>query len=231
MNFEVVNFFPTTAYIGQIENHIQYKKKFYKVYPKFDWEEDQYNTTVSENTGNPLLHLEKDLEPLFEDIIEHIKNYAHNVLLLKDVFDFAITKTWLSRARNVKQEIPWHIHSTSHISFSYYVNTPDDSHALKFSNQHLPNNLFLGMTKDHQDSSRQFVKQYNDVNCETLFMVPMEGDVIIFPSKTTHSTSAMSPDFNGERLAIVGDVTLILKEEHLSYSMGYINQKYWKTYK
>lgn len=231
MNYEIINFFPTTAYIGSVENHINYKKSFYKVYPKFDWKEDQYNITVSENTGNPLLHLEEELDPLFKDIIEHVKNYAHNVLLLKDVFDFVITKTWISRSRNAKQEIPWHIHSTSHISFSYYVNMPDNAHALKFSNMHLPNNLFLGMTKEHKDHSRCLVKGYNDVNCETIFMVPSEGDVVIFPSKTTHSTSSMNLEFEGERLAIVGDITLILKEEHLSYSMGYIDPKYWKTYK
>jgi hypothetical protein len=40
----------------------------------------------------------------------------------------------------------------------------------------------------------------------------------------------MSDVFTGERLAIVGDITLILKEEHLSYSMGYINEKYWKKF-
>ena len=87
------------------------------------------------------------------------------------------------------------------------------------------------MTKDHQDYSRQFVKDYNNVNCETFFMVPNEGNIILFPSKITHSTSAMSSDFEGERLAIIGDVTLVLKEEYLSHSMGYISQKYWKTYK
>jgi hypothetical protein len=231
MNFEVINFFPTTAYIGEIENHINHKKSFYEVYPKFDWKRDQFNTTVSENVGNPLLHLEESLNPLFEDIIDHIKNYAHNVLLLKDVFDFVITKTWLSRSQNSKDQIPWHIHSTSHISFAYYVNVPQNAHALKFLNQHLPNSLFLGMTKDHPDYSRQLVKEYNDINCETFFMVPNEGNIIAFPSKTTHSTSFMSEKFEGERLAIVGDVTLVLKEENLSYSMGYIHQKYWKTYK
>jgi hypothetical protein len=231
MNFEIVNFFPTTAYVGEIKNHVEHKNSFYKVYPKFDWEEDKFNTTVSENVGNPLLHLEESLNPLFEDVIEHIKNYAHNVLLLKDVFNYVITKTWLSRSRNSKDEIPWHIHSTSHISFAYYVNVPENAHALKFSNQHLPNSLFLGMTKDHSDYSRQFVKEYNDINCETFFMVPNEGNVIIFPSKTTHSTSSMFSNFAGERLAIIGDVTLVLKEEYLSHSMGYIHQKYWKTYK
>lgn len=231
MNFKIVNFFPTTAYVGEVANHLVHKKSFYNVYSNFDWEKDQLNNTVNENISNPLIHLEESLNPLFEEIIGHIKNYTQNVLLLKDVFDYTITKTWLSRARDSKDEIPWHIHSTSHISFVYYVNIPKNAHVLKFSNQHLPNNLFLGMTKDHREYSRRFVKEYNDINCETFFIFPNEGNIIIFPSKTTHSTSSVSSDFVGERLAIVGDVTLVLKEEYLRYSMGYIHQKYWKTYK
>jgi hypothetical protein len=231
MKFDTVNFFPTTAYIGKIENHNTYKKEFYKVYPKFDWEEDEYDVTVSENIGNPLIHLENSLNSLFEDIVSHIKNYSHNILLLKDIFDFTITKTWLSRSRRSKDEIPWHIHSTSHISFVYYINIPNNSHSLKFLNQNQPNSLFLGMSSDNRNHSRRLIRNYNNVNCETFFITPMEGNVIIFPSKTTHSTSSMISNFEGERLAVVGDVTLVLKEEHLSHSMGYIHQKYWKTYK
>jgi len=34
----------------------------------------------------------------------------------------------------------------------------------------------------------------------------------------------------GERLGIVGDMTLMLKEDELHYSMGYIDDKYWKKY-
>ena len=63
MTFEIFNIFPTTVYIGEVENHVEYKKEFYKVYPKFDYEEDNGNVTVSENVGNPFIHLE---EPIFK---------------------------------------------------------------------------------------------------------------------------------------------------------------------
>ena len=42
-----------------------------------------------------------------------------DILEYKDIFNYAITKSWISRARDNK-EIPWHIHSTSHISFVYF---------------------------------------------------------------------------------------------------------------
>ena len=40
----------------------------------------------------------------------------------------------------------------------------------------------------------------------------------------------MGGDFEGERLGIVGDITLMLKEDQLNFSMGYIDNKYWKKY-
>ena len=41
-----------------------------------------------------------------------------------------------------------------------------------------------------------------------------------------------SNDFEGERLAIVGDITLVYKEDgDNDYSMGFVNPKFWRTYK
>ena len=42
--------------------------------------------------------------------------------------------------------------------------------------------------------------------------------------------TCIKQDFNGERLSIVGDCNLILKDEHLLHSMGLIDEKYWKKY-
>ena len=45
-------------------------------------------------------------------------------------------------------------------------------------------------------------------------------------------TASHSNDFKGERLAIVGDITLVYKEDgDNDYSMGFVNPKFWRTYK
>ena len=72
--------------------HEKHKEEFYKVYPKYDYEENDRYNTVSENVGNPLLHLEDSLEPLFGDIISHVKKYTCEVLKYKDIFNYVITK-------------------------------------------------------------------------------------------------------------------------------------------
>tara|TARA_B100000508_G_C11354040_1_gene225443 strand:- start:294 stop:725 length:432 start_codon:yes stop_codon:yes gene_type:complete len=141
-----------------------------------------------------------------------------------------ITKTWLSRTRDEK-EIPWHIHSTSQISFAYYVNMPPNSHQIQFANSNISNEFFGGINREnkHGYHDREMVKEYNSLNAQSFFMSPPEGSIILFPSNTQHSTKAME-GFEGERLAIVGDVTLTLKEDQLNYSTGYIDPRYWKLF-
>ena len=222
--------FPTTVYVGEVTDHQTHKEEFYKVYHKFDYEDSDANSTVSENTGRPFIHLEDNLDPLFNEIILHTKRYVMDVLQYKDIFEYVITKTWLSRTRS-KKEIPWHIHSTSHISFVYYLNMPPNAHKLKFLNPHNKNSFFLGMSLESRYEERTMVKEFNQLNSEEFYIHPPEGTVALFPSSIQHCTQCVDKSFDDERLAIVGDITLTLKEDQLQYSMGYIDQKYWKKYK
>ena len=227
---QLFNIFPTTVYVGEVTDHQTHKEEFYKVYHKFDYEDSDANSTVSENTGRPFIHPEDNLDPLFNEIILHTKRYVMDVLQYKDIFEYVITKTWLSRTRSQK-EIPWHIHSTSHISFVYYLNMPPNAHKLKFLNPHNKNSFFLGMSLESRYEERTMVKEFNQLNSEEFYIHPPEGTVALFPSSVEHCTQCVDKSFDDERLAIVGDITLTLKEDQLQYSMGYIDQKYWKKYK
>jgi uncharacterized protein (TIGR02466 family) len=227
---QLFNIFPTTVYVGEVTDHQTHKEEFYKVYHKFDYEDSDANSTVSENTGRPFIHLEDNLDPLFNEIILHTKRYVMDVLQYKDIFEYVITKTWLSRTRSQK-EIPWHIHSTSHISFVYYLNMPPNAHKLKFLNPHNKNSFFLGMSLESRYEERTMVKEFNQLNSEEFYIHPPEGTVALFPSSIQHCTQCVDKSFSDERLAIVGDITLTLKEDQLQYSMGYIDQKYWKKHK
>ena len=82
----IYNIFPTTVYVGEIENHEQHKNNFYRLYPKYDYDQvtvrdgKTYSNTISENSGNPLIHLEDSLEELFEQVIINVKTYVLDVL-------------------------------------------------------------------------------------------------------------------------------------------------------
>ena len=232
---QIFNIFPTTLYVSEIDKHEEYKSKFYKLYSKYDYEqksfrdgEEWFNTT-SENAGNPLIHLEDSLSELFEDIIYNVKIYVLDVLKYQNIFDYVITKSWLSRSRATYENIKWHSHSTSHVSFSYYLNTPPNSHDIKFANPHNTNSLFVGL---NNSDVKDGVAERNELNASTFHLNPKEGSLILFPSALNHCTHCTSDKFDGERLAIVGDVTLVYKEDGANdYSMGYINPKYWRIYK
>ena len=232
---QIFNIFPTTLYVSEIDRHEEYKSKFYELYSKYDYEqksfrdgEEWFNTT-SENAGNPLIHLEDSLSELFEDIIYNVKIYVLDILKYQNIFDYVITKSWLSRSRATYENIKWHSHSTSHVSFSYYLNTPPNSHDIKFANPHNTNSLFVGL---NNSDVKDGVAERNELNASTFHLNPKEGSLILFPSALNHCTHCTSDKFDGERLAIVGDVTLVYKEDGTNdYSMGYINPKYWRIYK
>ena len=231
MTFETFNIFPTTIYVGEMVDHQKYREEFDKVYPKYDYEETSWDNTVSENLGKPFIHLEDNLDSLFCEISLHAKKYVCDVLEYKDIFDYVITKSWLSRARRPDNEIRWHFHSTSHISFVYYLSTPNNSHTLEFQNTCTKNDLFKAMNVEDEDTAdRNMVKNYNPLNSPAFYMHPIEGSLFLFPSSLSHHTRFMGGAFKGERLGIVGDITLMLKEDQLNFSMGYIDNKYWKKY-
>ena len=73
---------------------------------------------------------------------------------------------------------------------------------------------------------------FDDDNASSFHINPEEGTLILFPSAMEHCTASHSNDFKGERLAIVGDITLVYKEDgDNDYSMGFVNPKFWRTYK
>lgn len=233
-NIQVFDIFPTTIYCNKLDNHEKYKKAFYDIYPKYDYPqetilkngEEWYNTT-SENTGNPFIHIDKNLTELFDEIIENVKIYVHDVLEYENIFDYVITKSWLSRSRASHENINWHDHANSDISFTYYLNTPPNSHVLRFSNNSNLNGLLGGLNKsDVKDA----VRNTNVHNASTFHLEPKEGTLVLFPSSLGHST-AYARDFVGERLGIAGDIILVFKEDSTNdFSMGFIHPKYWKMY-
>ena len=62
--------------------------------------ENEISSTVSEEQVHPLIHLEPSMDVMFREIVRHIKIYVLDVLQFKDMFNYAITKTWISRTRD-----------------------------------------------------------------------------------------------------------------------------------
>jgi len=237
MNYQTVNIFPTTIYIGEIENHTKYKQIFLnEIYEQYQFpHQSRYGgiNTVSENCGKPILHLENELFDLFQDISEHILNYCHQTLLIRDIFDVQIMKSWISRSYSNQENIPEHKHSTSQISFVYYLNADEKSNELTFMNTHKPNLLFDSLDDlEVENDEESMIHGFNFETTPEYNFSPCEGTVILFPSQIHHKTSSANDEVHKfERLAIVGDAILTLKKDQpMIYSQGFISPQYWKTF-
>ena len=171
---QIFNIFPTTIYVGKVEGHDKFKKEFLKLYEKFDYEENNISNTVSEGQVNPLIHLEPSMDSMFKEIVKHIKSYVLDTLKFKDMFNYSITKTWISRTRSDK-EIPWHIHSTSHVSFVYYLNIPPYSHTTRFLNNENYNSLFLGANSHNNIDDQNMIREFDALNSKTFFYTSTGG--------------------------------------------------------
>lgn len=234
VNYEVVNIFPTTIYVGEMQNHHQYKRIFYEnVYERYSF--DRMNSygeinTVSENCGRPILQTEKDLIPMYREIVIHIQNYLQNTLKSKPIFDVQITKSWMSRSYSSQENIPEHYHSTSQISFVYYMSAPAGANELVFVNSNTPNVPFKSFD-DRETEEEAMIRDYTFETTPYYGFPAQEGTVILFPSSLRHFTSASGIEQRGERLGIVGDCILSLKKNQpMIYSQGYIDPSYWRTF-
>lgn len=217
-------------------NH-EYKCLFLdKIYDDYEFPHVNYRggiNTSSVNCGKPILHLDIRLNDLFYDVSEHIRNYCHQVLLISDLFDIQIMKSWMSRSYSSLENVPAHIHSTSHISFVYYLNITEHANCLTFLNKHQPNLLFPGLDDmDGFDDKEAMLTGYNFETTSSYSIEPHEGTIVIFPSHLTHMTTPTNDQSHSfKRLAIVGDALLTLKKEQpMIYSQGFISPQYWKTF-
>ena len=91
---QIFNVFPLTIYVDKISKHEIYKEDFYKLYPKYDYDESTGASTVSEGYVDPFIHLEPSLDPLFSEIAGHVRSYIHDTLKFRDIFNITFTKTW-----------------------------------------------------------------------------------------------------------------------------------------
>ena len=235
VNYEYHNIFPTSIYIGEMNGHVRHKEVFYnEIYPKYQFprmNKDGDINTVSESEGKPIIHTEESAVPMMKEITEHIKIYYTEILGLKDVFDVYHTKSWISRSYDNEELVPEHLHSPSHISYAYYVNAPEGSHALSFYDKKKMGNAIFQSVFDYYHEDDTFMNQYTFESTQKYSIESKEGTICIFPSKTPHGTDPVSEVFSGERLAISGDCIITLKEsERMKYSVGYINPKYWRKY-
>ena len=122
-----------------------------------------------------------------------------------------MVKSWISRSQENDENLPVHKHSTTHVSFVYYMNVPVDSNVLVFSVMNHQNEVFQGVF--NVDGVDTWMNEYTLHSMPQYQITPEEGKLVIFPSSAPHFTSPVNQtpqNFQTERLAISGDCIIVL---------------------
>ena len=91
------------------------------------------------------------------------------------------------------ERIKKHRHFQSHISFAYYLKkNKEDSNFVVFDESY-KNEVMPGIFRSDTALKKGIVKKMNQFNVTQAIVNIQENDIVIFPSKTIHSTQ---PSFN-----------------------------------
>jgi len=148
-------------------------------YKNIDIAFDQSNIEMVHNDGaGSTFGLSKDMHvlnnPVLKDfkkiILNTVKNYWHNELLIKN--DFSITTSWFTLLTNGTKG-DWHSHANNFLSGVFYFG--DYFSELKFRNLNIGNSFECTL------------HDYNIFNSKEWILKPKKGLLILFPSELNHS--------------------------------------------
>ena len=152
-----------------------------------------------------------------------LNQYLNTLEINTQLLDIYYQRTWATFTEN-DQNIIFHTHSQSNISFAYYLLKPPSSGGIIFRSNELQNEIAKNIFTNSK-LEQSLINKPNAYNSDRSLFYLEQDSIIIFPSKTPHATS---PNNSGlPRISISGDVTIMLKNsngfEHLMP-----NFKNWK---
>jgi len=138
-----------------------------------------------------------------------VKDYAVGIGLQTDRLNFYFQRSWATVSRQ-GQRIFEHAHLQSHISFAYYLQKAPDGGGIYFSVAAHPNELAEGLFTLQKSNDGILAGGGNERSLNRRYLEPDEDEIIIFPSKTLHSTA---PNMTTTpRISISADVVITLSD-------------------
>ncbi len=215
---KIHNFFPLSIFLDQIDLSKEEKKILIKEVIEMEKKSQNPNhklkgaSWTGDTQGFEYLFKNKKFEKLFIKIKEKIDLYLDYLQVNKEKLDIFMMRAWATISNN-EEAIHKHQHLQSHLSFAYYLKkSPNDSkfilHDEEKKNEFIPN-LF----NSNSLLQKQYVKKITFPTASTVAFDAKEDDIIIFPSKTHHSTE--NSKNNNNRISISGDIIFLAKESNL----------------
>ena len=170
---------------------------------------------TSDINGEQFLLRNKFFRKLYKEIGTKVKEYASTLNINIEMIDFYMQRSWATVC-NKNEYLNPHKHWQSNISFAYYLKKPQNSGNIVFSFNENPNEI-ADKLFSYDKLQKGLLSGINNLN-QTVFEIDvMEDEIVIFPSKTAHSTIRNLS--NEDRISISGDISIMLKNsnqfEHL----------------
>lgn len=222
--------FPTAVASFKCSEHTEFKNTFMERMPEHCIVYESGSGLITgESSGKVYLHTDEALAPLFSFVTRCIASYLGQLSYDKSRVNINIVKTWISATDN-KTVTPVHAHGTSHLSFVYYMNMPQEADAIAFQIQSSPNEPYYGAFSDSTHRQRSMVIQRNTLNSNQAVMPVEEGQLLVFPSHLHHGTVKMGDMGADQRIAVAGDVLLVFNEPTPNYATGVFDPRTWRSF-
>ena len=215
---KVYNIFPLTIYQSKIGIEENEKKKLISIIKdmKVNSKNIEYYNKVGSWTGDTQgfenLHHNPDFINFHKEVKKKIVEYLNVLNIDQNQLDIYVQRSWATISDG-KEHIDKHTHLQSHISFAYYLKKSKGDSKINFYDDKRHNELIPGLFESPTANRRKILKKIDLHNSSSISIDPEEGDIVIFPSKTPHSTEPNV--LNSERISISADITLIAKDSEL----------------
>ena len=172
----------------------------------------KHDAWVGDRKGHEFLLKNPKMKNLTKLISEKVRLYIEMLNIENEKIFLFLQRSWATITRKEERILP-HSHDQSNISFAYYPLKPEKSGDICFVAQSHQNEIVNGLF--HQDALELgILKGINQKNARTIDIDIKEDGIVIFPSKTKHSTQPNIID--NPRISISGDISIVLKK-----SFGY----------
>lgn len=214
--------FPLIVYQGMVESHEKIKSNIDELR---EYWFDGYQNESPEYSGRIFAHQKESCKPFFEELRTHVDNYFGYLNVDFSKLDYHIIKSWVGYHKDDETpSVKPHNHNASDLSFVFYVKTDETSDKFCVAQEKNPNECVGDMFTEA--IQKNLILGYNRYNCNVYSITPIEGSVVIFPSKIGHFTQKFT-ERKGERLVIPGDIRVTLKPDHPDYHQGSTHPSQW----
>lgn len=221
--------FPTAVGSFQCDRHDEFKKIFLERMPYHCAKHENGGLYSGENSGHVYVHTDIELNELFKFISNGVQSYLDMLDFDHSRVDINIVKTWIS-ATELDVVTPVHAHATSHLSFVYYMQMPENADVISFQIRSSPNEPYYGAFDAGTPRQKSMVNSYNALNSNQSSLATSEGELIVFPSTLFHGTTKVGDMGDGQRIALAGDVLLVFNETKPNYATGLFDPKTWRCF-